>query len=325
LSPSLPADALSIAQTLLTQAEPHGAQVERVERPGDGNMNHVMRAFRADGTTCIIKQAPPYVAKYPSVAAPEDRLQAEAAYYAALTADEALAAQGPTVLHHLPEAHALLLSDLGPATDLTSAYASGVLSDTHLSALRAYLTRLHRLGAGLQLPAVTQEMKQLNHAHIFHLPFQAEAPRALDEVVPGLEALRVEVLQQPGLVDAIAAWGAYYLEAGDTLLHGDFYPGSWIQTDDGLKVLDAEFAHLGDPAFDHGVLVAHLALIAPNDPRLDPLRKASPEGTSSFAGIEILRRLFGVAQLPLRHDLDVRSQLAQRAAQWILEETESPT
>lgn len=54
------------------------------ERIGDGNMNMTVRA-RSERSSCILKQARPWVVKYPHIPAPIERARVEAAFYSAVT------------------------------------------------------------------------------------------------------------------------------------------------------------------------------------------------------------------------------------------------
>jgi 5-methylthioribose kinase len=99
-----------------------------------------------------------------------------------------------------------------------------------------------------------------------------------------------------------------YLTDGPALVHGDYFPGSWLRTDRGVKIIDPEFCFLGSAAFDLGTFVAHLYLSrhppATAEAVLESYRVRS--GTDDallpvarqLAGIEIMRRLIGVAQIP---------------------------
>ena len=50
-------------------------------------------------------------------------------------------------------------------------------------------------------------------------------------------------------------------EEGPSLIHGDLFPGSLLQTGSGeLRIIDPEFCFCGDPEFDIGVFYAHLLL-----------------------------------------------------------------
>ncbi len=110
------------------------------------------------------------------------------------------------------------------------------------------------------------------------------------------------------------------------LLHGDYYPGSWLRcgpTD--IKIIDPEFAFVGPPEFDVGVLIAHCTFVGlHSDVLAGTLRRyRSPDRFSlplayAFAGIEVMRRLLGVAQLPLNADLKSKNAWLSTARRWVL-------
>lgn len=274
-----------------------GERVVDAAKAGEGNMNLTLRVDMG-GRTLIVKQARPWVEKYPSIPAPVERAEVEAAFYTLVGDDEVLAARMPTLRHHDPAHHVLVMDDLGAGTDLSALYDHAVLSPDDLDGLLAWLRRLHLKGTA-DAPAVmaNRGLRALNHAHVFDLPFRDEPVVDLHAIHPDLPGLRDQVLATPGVREAIEELGERYLADGDRFVHGDFYPGSFLRTADGLFVLDPEFGHLGDPAWDHGVLLAHLVL-AHQDPVLwDRVDRAGRDGTRAFAAVEILRRLFGVAQL----------------------------
>jgi 5-methylthioribose kinase len=83
----------------------------------------------------------------------------------------------------------------------------------------------------------------------------------------------------------------------------------------GPKLLDAEIAHFGDPAFDLGQLLGHLLLPAAATGRaqtVEPTLRAvwrayvaavgpghaALPAAASYAGIELLRRTLGAARVP---------------------------
>ena len=41
----------------------------------------------------------------------------------------------------------------------------------------------------------------------------------------------------------VTALGVRYLEDGDTLVHGDYFPGSWLRTGEGVRIIDGPFAN----------------------------------------------------------------------------------
>lgn len=291
--------------------------ITELSPPGEGNMNLVLRVRTNTARTVIVKHARAWVERYPDVPAPVDRQEAEAAFYAQVALHPDVARNLPTVIAHDPSHALLALEDLGAGADLTGVYTTGTLDEGDLDAVIAWAEALHRLPLGPPLP--NRALRALNHAHVFVLPFAALAPRPLDALLPGLEAARQRTLADARLVPALAALGERYLADGPSLLHGDLHPGSLLRAARGLCVLDPEFAFHGDPAFDRGVLAAHLLLADVDEALIQRALATAPAGTRAFAGAEVLRRLFGVAQLPLRSDLGTREALAARASAWVVE------
>ena len=141
----------------------------------------------------------------------------------------------------------------------------------------------------------------------------------LEGITTGLSALHRLVTGDEARMARVRELGAAYLDARTgVLLHGDFYPGSWLRHRDGPKVIDPEFAFVGPPEFDVGVLLAHLVLTG--HPARVPAAYRPPTGfdrgtANGFAGVEILRRLLGVAQLPLEADIQTKGRWIDQAAQ----------
>ena len=273
---------------------------------GEGNMNRTLRL--STGTRSIVlKQSVPFVAKYPEIPAPHARDRVEAAFYRELAGCAELAGAMPAFLGHVPEHHLLAFEDLGAAADFTSAYRDGDLEG--LDALAAWLTALHRRTSSDPV-FENADMRALNHAHIFEIPFVADNGLDLEGITPGLGALQRLASGDDSVMKRANELGAAYLDARTgALLHGDFYPGSWLRHADGPKIIDPEFAFVGPCEFDVGVLLAHLVLTG-HAPRLPESYVPPPQFDTAmangFAGIEILRRLLGVAQLPL--DADIRAK-----------------
>ena len=66
--------------------------------------------------------------------------------------------------------------------------------------------------------------------------------------------------QDTPLKNAAIQLGKRYLSEGTSLLHGDYYPGSWLKTKTGLRIIDPEFCFFGPKEYDLGVLRAHLKM-----------------------------------------------------------------
>jgi 5-methylthioribose kinase len=286
-----------------------------LHKAGEGNMNRVLRAQLQSGSTLVLKQSLPYVAKYPDIPAPIERLDVEANFYDMIRDHEALASCMPGILGYDPTEHILCMQDLGEATDFISLYDIGRdrSLDIGLPDLVNWLSNLHGLPVSKERGAefANQAMRALNHEHIFIIPLLEHNGVALSEPV----ALSAEKMRQDGpLSDAAKHLGDIYLGAAPhvsqaCLLHGDFYPGSWLaqgEQPSSVMVIDPEFGFYGAPEFDVGVMYAHLifAGFAPADierllEHYSKPRHFSDTLALQFAGMEIIRRLLGVAQLPL--------------------------
>lgn len=306
-----------------------GERVLRCDRAGEGNMNLTLRV-ETDQRSFILKQARPWVEKYDDIPAPMDRADSERRFYERVREIEAVAARMPTLLFGDATASVLALEDLGSGTDLTSLYRGDVLAGEEVDVLADYLrglhdgTRLERAGAELETElreAARLEnlgMRALNHEHIFRVPMAQDNGLELDELGPGLADAAAELRGDLGYRKIIEETSAHYLArvkerrpAETCLLHGDYFPGSWLRSADGLRVIDPEFAFPGAPETDVGCAIAHFALA--DQPiasiqrflaRYAGAHQAAPDPTwlARYAGCEVMRRLIGVAQLPLPPD-----------------------
>ena len=295
------------------------------EKAGEGNMNYTLRV-RTTKRSYILKQARPYVEKYPSIPAPVERAGMESAFFAAAAEWEDVGEMLPRLLHFDENEHVQVIEDLGEGADFTVYYAREfTLPETEMADLIRFLAALHQssrihLSSGFE----NRAMRELNHLHIFDFPFQPGNGMNLDDIQPGLQALaQATVYQNPALREKTLALGRRYLADGDTLLHGDFFPGSWLRTDRGVFVIDPEFCFRGEAAFDLGVCLAHLcfcgmaweaALVLLETHYGDFDRQACED----FAAVEILRRFYGVAQLPLSFAVEEKAVLTKKAMECLL-------
>lgn len=294
--------------------------VVSVEKPGEGNMNYTLRVRtgkldnREGGRSLIVKQSRGYVEKYPSIAAPAGRAMIEGQFYRKTQTVPALHACQPNLLDLDPDHNILVMEDLGAASDFTNLYQPGnVLSDDELTALIQYASTLHnQFRQPTPDPAFANAaMRALNHEHIFQYPFMVDNGFDLDTIQAGLQAAAMPYKQNETLKTTITQLGTVYLGEAQrgtdpTLLHGDYYPGSWLRTASGIKVIDPEFCFSGPAEFDLGVMLAHLHLseqpasvIVAAQTQYDRPGGFDEQLLRQFTGIEIMRRLIGLAQLPL--------------------------
>ena len=300
---------------------PAGTPVD-VERAGAGNMNLTVRV-RAGGSSWILKQGLPWVEKYEQIAAPSERTGVEARFYEMVRANPGVAAAMPALIDADHADGVLILEDLGAGRDYTGIYAGKLLADDVLDALVTYLRNLNgvRPEPGMRAAFANRAMRALNHEHIFRFPLDPLNGLDLDALTPGLTQASEPLRRDPLYAARARELGARYLADGPTLVHGDFFPGSWIDADAAVRVIDPEFCFLGVPEFDPGVMLAHLALgLQPEASArrvLDAVR-GDHSGVLGFAGIEIMRRLIGVAQLPLPYGVETKSRLLDLSRSLVL-------
>ncbi len=308
--------------------------VVSVDKPGEGNMNYTLRVRTGKldngqgGRSLIVKQSRGYVEKYPGIAAPAERAMIEGKFYRKTQLVPALHACQPDLLDLDPDHNILVMEDLGEASDFTNLYQPGItLTNDELNALIQYASILHN-----QFRQATPDpvfanaaMRALNHEHIFRYPFMVDNGFDLDTIQPGLQAAAMTYKQNETLKNTITQLGTVYLGethrgADPTLLHGDYYPGSWLRTESGVKVIDPEFCFFGPAEFDLGVMIAHLHLSEQPANILEAVQTQydRPDGFDEhllrqFTGIEIMRRLIGLAQLPLSLSLEKKVELLAMA------------
>ena len=299
-------------------------QLHSAEKAGEGNMNYALRV-RTSARSFILKQARPWVEKYPTIAAPWERALIEGRFYAVVQTHPDVAALMPKLIGADKTSHILALEDLGAARDFTSLYRGEILPPPQLVELVRWLVALHRSFVASESKAdlANRAMRELNHLHIFDFPLQSNNGLDLDAITPGLANEARALQADERYVQIVRELGALYLQDGAALLHGDYFPGSWLHTTPGVRVIDPEFCFFGPPEFDVGVLLAHLhlaqqpaELIAQVLPQYDASLDESL--VRKFAGVEIMRRLLGVAQLPLSYSLPEKAHLLALSRKWIL-------
>jgi 5-methylthioribose kinase len=287
----------------------------RVEPAGDGNINWVRRATLLGPPlrSYVLKQARPALERFPQYQAPTERIVCEARW---LDRVRPFDAEGvcPRV-HRFDEPNrVLVLEDLGRAERLDAALARGADAAAALVALARFLGRVHRATRGdpsLAAGFANGPMQRLHGDHIFALPYQPN-----DFVLPPRTAERAARLREDAELCAAAARAyARYLEPVGALVHGDVQAGNVLLPPGGPKLLDAEIAHAGDPAFDVGMLLAHALLPSAAAGRaasaLPVLAAcwsayAAEHGAAGlpaladalrYAGLELLRRTVGAARV----------------------------
>ena len=293
------------------------------EKPGEGNMNFTLRVDTGV-RTFIIKQSRDYVEKYPQVAAPAERALREAQFYGLVKNDARLKAMMPTIIDVDKANSIIAMEDLGAGSDYTYIYQEGeTIPEAEIQEIMSFSADLHRSFQAKTASTVirNRQMRKLNHEHIFIYPYAADNGLNLDDILPGLAEVGQEYKSDSALKSRVRAIGQRYLSDGNTLLHGDYFPGSWLKTADGVKIIDPEFCYFGEPEFEVGVAIAHLKMADQPEELIQLalktyLAKAKLDEAlrERYTAVEILRRILGLAQLPLSINLEKRKALLQEAA-----------
>ncbi len=283
-------------------------------------MNVVIR-IQTDQRSFILKQSRPYVQKYQQIEAPLDRIDVEHQFYQSIQSD-ALKMHTPSVLNYDAAEHLLMMEDLGSVQDMTNTYHTRNIEDEDVNTLVSLLKDIHESTPPGGYPE-NLSLRQLNHQHIFVLPFLEDNGFDLNSIQEGLQRIANKYKSDEGLRNIIDQTGAQYLSTGKVLLHGDYYPGSWMKAKEKVYILDPEFSFVGFAEFDLGVMAAHMIIGTLDDNYVDTISQAygidhNQALVRRVAGIEIMRRLIGLAQLPLEHSLEEKDYLLQLAHRMIL-------
>ncbi len=307
----------------------------RVEPAGDGNINWVRRVSTpGGGASWVVKQARPALERFPQYRVSTERIVFEARYYEVVAPFDS---QGvcPRVVHFDETQRVLVLEDLGNAERLDAALARGADATDTAAALGSFLGAVHAGTAALDLAPrfANDAMRRLHGDHIFALPL-AENDFPLSPAVRAeADALRA----QPRLVATAAELYERYLGPGSALVHADVQAGNILLTPERPKLLDAEIAHVGDPAFDVGTLVAHLLLPSAAAGRSTAARPAVEaaweaygvrpcafEDVARYAGIEMLRRTVGAARVAAVASDEASRAALRTAVRWLLDPPARP-
>jgi len=270
-----------------------------------------VRRVRAAGRSWVVKQARPALERFPQYQAPTERIVCEARWLETVRPLDRERVC-PAVVAFDEAARVLVLEDLGAAPRLDAWLAQGRDAREPAVRLARFLGAVHAATGDPALAArfANAAMQRLHGDHVFDLPF-----RENDFPLPPAVRARAEALWRDGAVAAIAA-AAYrrYLEPRGVLVHGDVQAGNVLLAPRGAVLLDAEIAHVGDPAFDLGTLLAHLWLPAAARGEPDAAEPAVAAAWSAYqaaagaapsvrddarryAALEMLRRTLGAARV----------------------------
>lgn len=303
-----------------------GESIQEISRAGEGNMNLVLRVV-TNLRSFIVKQSRPWVEKYPNIEAPSQRSQIEGSFYSMVKTNKLTGNYFPDILETDPKSGVIIIEDLGESADFMGLYQKKAkLNENELSQLITILSVLYRNfnSSKIEHRIDNTAMRQLNAEHIFDFPFRQDNALDLEKIDKGLQKIADSYKNNELLKFRLAELKKLYLAKGDFLLMGDYYPGSWLNTENGIRIIDTEFCFFGPVEFDLGVFLAHLILTGQEafvETVMNEYYGADQINSKlsfAFAGVEILRRILGVAQLPLDMDLKEKEILLQKAAEYVV-------
>ena len=284
-----------------------GEEVVLSEQLTQGNMNLCLR-ITTPKQKLVIKQGRAWVEKYPHIPAPVGRTTIEALFYQSLSGVPFLAASMPKFIgvdHDLQVMATVFIENSMDGNFIYSQESGPDFFKKWSADLLDFLQHLSLLPMGnFQHQFDNLELKKLNAFHMYDYPFQKEQiEKATQDFNLDLTWLMTnKSLQQRKKLSED------YLNPGRYLIHGDFYPGSFlvqkIENQEKIFVFDPEFCTLGRREFDVGVLMAHmiLAMAQPSEilrglEKNEYVADLNFEAIQNIAAYEILRRILGVAQV----------------------------
>ena len=206
-------------------------------RAGEGNMNLTLRVQTAE-RSFILKQARPWVERYPAIAAPEERVLVEAAFYRAVAGCPLVAERMPGFLGWDEENFVAAFEDLGETADCTDLYDDGGAAFAPLPGLCQWLAALHQ--AAFDDPTRTRlenrAMRQLNHEHLYCFPLRPDNGLDLDAITLGLTRGRPSLARRRGVLQRYcrtgrALLGKRPLPVARRLLSGKLGARRWGRVD----------------------------------------------------------------------------------------------
>jgi 5-methylthioribose kinase len=302
------------------------AQLEPV---GDGNLNRVRRVRAADGRSAVIKHAPEFFERFPEFPLSGERIVFEWRYGQAVCAlAPHVAGVLPAVLHFDAARRILVMEDLGDAPRQDAELLAGRLELGPLRALGEFLGAVHGASAAPEQRARLEPgfrndaMRAMHGGQLLDLG-RAPGPTAPDALAEQL----AHATARPAVARRIEALRARYARR-DCLVHGDVKCANVVLQPGRARLLDAEFAHFGDAAFDLGTLLGHVWLhlwvgagarghADAERALLDAYERAGGAGASlreparRWAGLDIAGHAAGPMRLSIFRDADqARAALA---------------
>lgn len=236
---------------------------------GDGNINYVFRVRSLrDGRSVIVKQADK---RLRSSGRPLDiyrsRIEAQALQLESRLAPDYI----PEVYHYDETMAALSMEDISAyrnlrkellagriyghlAENISTFLAQSLLPTTDLVLDRREKKRRVQFFTNPELCDITEDL-------VLTEPYltQPMNPRNKNIVTPGNEDfVRARLYEDEALHGEVAALRNGFMNNAQALIHGDLHSGSIFANEQGIKVIDPEFAFYGPMGYDIGNVIGNL-------------------------------------------------------------------
>lgn len=279
---------------------------------GDGNINYVFKIWDKAGRSLVIKQAD---TRLRSSGRPLDlcrnRIEAEALKI------EGDLAPGfvPKVYHYSETMSALSMEDISGYKNLRSElmdgktfsqfsdWISSFLADTLLPTTDLVVNRAEkkervRMFTNIELCDITEDL-------VFTEPYDNYKNRNI--ITPGIESFVDHALYaDEKLKGEVGLLRNAFLNHAQALLHGDLHTGSVFINEQGIKVIDPEFAFYGPMGYDVGNVMGNLffawaykAYMEPSNTAFAAWIEGTIAGTFDLFAQKFSRKFDELVTLPL--------------------------
>ena len=236
---------------------------------GDGNINYVFRVRSLrDGRSVIVKQADK---RLRSSGRPLDiyrsRIEAQALQLESRLAPDYI----PEVYHYDETMAALSMEDISAYRNLRKELLAGRIYGHLAEHISTFLAQsllptadlvMDRQEKKKQVKFFTNpELCDITEDLVLTEPYLAQPmnPRNKNIVTPGNEDfVREHLYEDEGRHAEVAALRNGFMNNAQALIHGDLHSGSIFANEQGIKVIDPEFAFYGPMGYDIGNVIGNL-------------------------------------------------------------------
>lgn len=250
--------------TAYLQLFPDPLQLE-VSEIGDGNINYVHRVVdKKTGQSAVVKQADKYLrASGRPLDLSRNKIEADILKIQ----NELTPTFIPEIYHYDEQMYALTMEDVSAYQNMRYALIDQNRYPNFSEEISEFLAQVLLPTTDLVLDRGTKkqrvkaftniEMCDISEDLVLTEPYDDYKNRNILTV--GNEAFVKEHLYQDEVLKAEVAWlRNNYMNNTQALLHGDLHTGSIFINQEGLKVIDPEFAFYGPMGYDIGNVLAHL-------------------------------------------------------------------